>query len=327
MTNQAPPDLLFLRMFALSVAARSFSGGARALGVDVSTVTRAVARLEGELGAKLVLRSPAGLTLTEAGRLYHAHAERLLAEDARVRAAIRTAGDARSGTLRISMPVFVAQHIVPAIVGPFLLKYPRAQLDIHAADDRVDLLATAFDLAVRQGPLPDSTLRAQRIVGFRRVTCASPEWLCAHEKPEHPSDLEGRPCLSYGNGPAPARWTFRQGKGTTVVTVSPVLRTNNLDTLLALAEQGLGIVRLPSWVVSRSIGLGRLVSVLDAWEPTREGEDLALYGLYPDDPGKAKLRAAFLAALTDAASRGVAAEQVSAGDARRAPKKSRRESR
>jgi DNA-binding transcriptional LysR family regulator len=95
-----------------------------------------------------------------------------------------------------------------------------------------------------------------------------------------------------------------------VVTVSPVLRTNNLDTLLALAEQGLGIVRLPSWVVGRSLATGKLVSVLGAWEPTRPGEELALYGLYPDDPGKAKLRAAFLAALVTAASHDPTAEST-----------------
>jgi DNA-binding transcriptional LysR family regulator len=308
--DHAPQDLLSLRMFALAVASRSFSGAARALGVDVSTVTRAIARLESELGAKLVLRSTAGLALTEAGRLYHAHAERTLAEDARIRAAIRTAGDAQSGTLRVSMPVFVAQHIVPLIVSPFVKQYPQAQLDIHASDERVDLLASAFDLAVRQGPLPDSTLHAQRIVAFRRVTCASPEWLSAHGTPEHPKDLNGLPCLSYGNGPTPARWTFHDGTETSVVTVSPVLRTNNLDTLLALAEQGLGIVRLPSWVVGRSLATGKLVSVLGAWEPTRPGEELALYGLYPDDPGKAKLRAAFLAALVTAASHDPTAEST-----------------
>ncbi|NOU33697.1 MAG: LysR family transcriptional regulator [Polyangiaceae bacterium] len=293
-----------LRMFARAVQARSFSGAAKAMGVDVSTVTRAVARLEADLGAKLFFRSTTGLALTEAGHLYHAHAERTLAEESRVRASIADR-NAHAGTLRVSMPVFVAEHVLPTMMPALLARHPEARLDVHASDDRVDLLASAFDLAVRLGPLPSSALHATKIAEFRRITCASPAWVVKNGPISRPEDLSRVSVIAYGNGPAPVRWTFCNAAAEEVtVQLAPSLRSNNLDLLVAIAAQGLGVVRMPSWAAAPSVARGELVTLLDDWEANRPGESLVLYGLYPDDPGKARLRKAFLQALVEAARSG-----------------------
>ncbi len=295
-----------LRMFARAAAARSFSGAAKAMGVDVSTVTRAVARLEAELGAKLFFRSTTGLALTEAGQLYHSHAERTLAEESRVRASIADS-NAHAGTLRVSMPVFVAEHVLPTMMPSLMARHPEARLDVHASDDRVDLLASAFDLAVRLGPLPSSALHATKITEFRRVTCASRAWLEKNGPISRPEDLSRGSVIAYGNGPAPVRWTFCSDAAEEVtVQLAPSLRSNNLDLLVAIAAQGLGVVRMPSWAAAPSVARGDLVTILDDWEANRPGESLVLYGLYPDDPGKARLRNAFLQALVAAARSGPA---------------------
>lgn len=298
-------DLLGYRLFARAVAGRSFSAAARGSGVDVSTVTRTIAKLEKALGAKLFLRSTQGLTLTEAGRAYATHVEHVLAEDARIRAAINETRSAKSGTLRVTLPVFVAQHVLPEVTSAFLAAHPAARLDVHASDDNVDLLSAAFDLAIRLGPLPSSSLHARRLVGFERWTCASPSWLRTHGTPSRPEALAGLPCIVYGNGPAPARWAFSGPDGEQVsVTVTARVRSNNLDLLVSLAEQALGLTRLPSWAVRPAIATGRLVPVLPEWTATRSGEDLALHALYPDDPGRRHLRDAFLRCLIEVASRG-----------------------
>lgn len=297
-------DLLGHRLFALAVAGGSFSAAARGAGVDVSTVTRTVARLEKSLGAKLFLRSTQGLTLTEAGRAYATHVEHVLSEEARIRAAIGGTKSGKSGTLRVTLPVFVAQHVLPEVIAAFSAQHPEARLDVHAADETVDLLSGAFDLAIRLGPLPSSTLRARRLFGFERWTCASPAWLRSHGVPSHPELLVGQPCIVYGNGPAPARWAFTGPAGEQVsVSVTARVRSNNLDLLVSVAEQGLGVTRLPSWAVRPLLATGRLVQILPEWTATRAGEDLALHAVHPDDPGRRQLREAFLRCLIEVAAR------------------------
>jgi DNA-binding transcriptional LysR family regulator len=292
-------DQTTLRLFVRAANAGSFSQTAKAVGVDISTVTRAIAKLEGDLGTKLFFRATKGLTLTESGRLYHAHAQRALDEESRIRAAISDQSK-HAGTLRISLPVFLAENVIPRVMPMLLANHSSAHFDIHASDDRVDFLTSTFDLAIRLGPLPHSSLHAKRIIEFRRLTCAAPKLLARSCHINHPDDLAKCSIVAYGNGPSPAKWSFCNANGESAhVQISPHLRSNNLALLLASAEQGLGIVRLPSWVAAPALARGTLVSILVDWQAARANEELALYGLHPSDPGKARLRNAFLAAVIE----------------------------
>lgn len=292
-------DLFAPRAFALVASTLSFSVAARALGVEVSTVTRAVDRLEARLGARLVARSTHALALTDAGRLYRQHVDEWLARDAAVRAELAGVG---ARTLRVTVPMIVAERVLPIALPRVMARHPAALVDVHASDDRVDVVGGAYDLAIRQGPLVDSTLRARKIVTFDVVLCAAPSLVRRLGAPREPADLAGWPCLSYGNGPARVRWTFRRAHGDAdVVTVTAAVRSNNLALLLALAEAGQGALRAPAWVVRDALGARRLVPILDGWQEGRPHERLSLYAVHPADPTKARLRNDFVAALVAAA--------------------------
>jgi len=298
--QRLPDDLLELRAASRVAETGSFSAAARALGVQVSTVTRAVQRIEQRLGARLFRRSTHGLSATEAGRVYAAHAARWLAEEDAVRERLKLARDAGRGTLRVTVPVFVAEHVFPQVAARFLRAQPDASLDVHASDDFRDVVKDGFDLAIRLGPLGDSTLRCRRVVRFTRVLCAAPSFLAARRALRHPRDLADVPCLVYGSSSAPPVWKLRRASGESVrVAVHGPVRSNNLELLTVLATEGLGVTRLPDWAVRDALADGRLVEVLRAWRHESERDRGALYAVHPADPGKDRLRRALLAALDD----------------------------
>lgn len=291
-------DLFELRAVQHVAGTRSFSAAARALGVNVSSVTRAVQRLEARLGVTLFRRSTHGLSPTEAGHVYAAHAATWLAAEDTVRDEIAATKDARRGTLRVTVPVWVAERILPQVLPLFAADTPGVQLAVHASDDLRDVITDAFDLAIRLGPLRDSTLRARRLIQFGRVLCAAPGFVAAHGTLRDPRRLAALPCLAYGMGTQPTVWHFRNRRGALrTVEVRGPLRTNNLELLIAGAEAGLGIARLPDWAAHAPLADGRLVRVLSGWNEAPSGEQAALWAVHADDPGKDRLRRAFLAAL------------------------------
>jgi len=297
-------DLFHLRAVSRVAETGSFSAAARVLGVQVSTVTRAVQRVEQRLGARIFRRSTHGLSTTEAGRLYAAHAARWLAEEDALRDRLRIARDAGRGTLRVTVPVFVAERVLPRVIPRFARAQPDAALDVHASDDVRDVVRDGFDLAIRLGPLADSTLRCRRVVGFGRTICAAPSFLARRGVPKHRRALAALPCLTYGSGAAPVTWTLRRASGEVQrITVHGPVRSNNLELLAALAVSGRGVTRLADWAVRDALRDGRLVEVLPAWRHEREAERGALYAVHPADPGKERLRNAFLSAL-EAVARG-----------------------
>jgi len=303
--TELPPvameELFALRAVQQVAAARSFSAAARTLGVAVSSVTRAVQRVERSLGARLFRRSTHGLSPTEAGRAYAAHvAQWLTAEDA-VRAQIGAARGARAGTLRVTVPVFVAEHVLPDVVRRFAAAHPAVHLDVHASDDTRDVVTDAFDLAIRLGPLRDSTLRTRRVASFRRVVCAAPVFVERHGPLRDPTRLAALPCLLYGSGVSPITWSFRNRRGATrTVAVQGPLRSNNLDLLVTLAAAGAGVARLPDWAVRAPLAAGRLVALLRGWSEAPPGDQPSLWAVHAADPGKDALRRAFLALLAEA---------------------------
>lgn len=292
-----PDDLLELRAVQLVAATGSFSAAARALAVTVSSVTRAVRRVETRLGLHLFRRSTHGLSPTEAGRAYAAHLHEWLGAEDAMRDRLAATRDARRGALRITVPVFVAEHVLPPVIARFTAAHPDVRLDVHASDDLRDVVTDAFDLAIRMGPLRDSTLRARRLVSFERLVCAAPAWLERHGTPRHPEAVVALPCLLYGSGTAPVRWTFRHRRGTVHrIPVAGPVRSNNLDLLVALTEAGLGLSRLPTWAVRDAIAAGRLRQVLASWNAP--GRDPSLWAVHAADLGKDQLRRDFLAELT-----------------------------
>lgn len=301
----AADDLFELRVVHQVATTGSFSAAARALGVTVSTATRAVQRLEARLGVALFRRSTHGLSLTESGRRYAAHVAQVLTAEDAVRDEIAATRDARGGTLRITVPVWVAEHMLPAVAARFAAAHPGVRLDVHASDDLRDVVTDAYDLAIRLGPLPDSSLRARRLVGFQRIACAAPTLLAALPPLRDPRQLAALPCLLYGNGTQPVVWSFRHRRGTArQVEVGGPLRSNNLELLIRLAIDGLGFTRLPDWALAPALAGGDLVRILPGWSEAPPRGAPALWAVHADDPGRDRLRRAFLSELLEAVERG-----------------------
>ena len=274
-------ELFDRRALVQAADSGSFTSAARALGVTVSTITRLVARVERTLGAKLFVRSVDGIAPTEAGRLYVDHVRAVLHGESDVREKIGAVVDGRAGSLRISVPIFIADHVLPSVVPSFLRVHSGTRLIVHASDDRVDLVRDGFDLAIRLGPLPDSSLRAQRLADYRAVLVAAPGFFAKRDRPTHPSEVASLPCLAYGAHRGRVEWSFRRGserRGSEriAVSIAPVVCANSVDLLTSLVSRGLGVSMLPEWVLDGHLPLAQ---VLEPWA-TRG----TLYAVHPDDP-------------------------------------------
>jgi DNA-binding transcriptional LysR family regulator len=270
-------DLLDVLSFVRVVETGSFSRGGERMGISKSILSRRVARLEAQLGARLLTRSARGAAPTDAGQAYYERASRILAELEAAQEVVAQAVTQVAGPIRLSAPLsFGTLHLAPALAD-FAAAHPRVELDIEFEDSVVDLVAGGFDLAVRMGALEDSALVARRIAPSRRIVVASPTYLERRGRPAHPRDLADHDILLYRN----EHWRFRVGERWENVRIRPRLRANNGEMLRAAAQAGLGLCILPSFIASPSIEAGTLEVVLRD-RPLPEG---ALHAVMP--PGRA----------------------------------------
>jgi DNA-binding transcriptional LysR family regulator len=267
-----------MEAFVAVVDAGSFSAAALRLRSSKSLVSRQIAALESELGARLFQRTTRSLTLTEEGRRYHEQVVRILADIAEANRSLSNLQAAPRGLLRVNAPMsFGYLHLAPA-VPDFLMQCPEVELDLTMNDRYVDLIEEGVDLALRLGRLADSSLVARKLAPARRVVCASPTYLREHGVPQTPDDLKRHQCLCYSNIAASDEWRFvRQDGKTWPVEVKGRLHANNGDALREAALKGLGLVFLPTFIVGRDLQAGSLVSVLTDYV----AQDSGLYAVYP----------------------------------------------
>jgi DNA-binding transcriptional LysR family regulator len=249
------------------VDAGSLSAGARALRIPLATVSRKVAELEKELGAELVLRSARGLTPTDTGTAYLEAARRIL-ED--VAEAERVAGGEFAmpkGTLSLTAPiVFGRLHVLPVVID-FLKTHPDVDIRLEQTDRPVSLHEENFDLAVRIGSLPDSSLIARRLGFVRQVVCANPDYLARNAVPERPEDLADHRCITFANLMSPRHWRFEDGRAEISVPIRSRFVVNTAEAAIAAAAAGLGITRVLSYQIADALNEGRLVRILASFEP------------------------------------------------------------
>lgn len=259
------PDFEAWAIFAGVVEHRSFSGAARSMGLSKATVSKAVARLEAQLGASLLHRTSRTLSLTETGRTLAPRAQRILQEALCAEEEASDAASAPKGLVRLAAPMtFGLQRVAPA-VSDFLAAHPGITVDLHLDDKAVDLIALGIDVALRIGRLPDSSLRARRLGPIAMHVVASPAYLEAHGTPHHPSELGAHRCLCYTNVSTDI-WHFT-GPGGAEVSVRPQgpLKSNSGEAMLPALRDGLGLTVLPDFIVAADLAKGRLVPVLEDW--------------------------------------------------------------
>lgn len=254
-------------MFLHVVKANGFTSAGKVLGKSTSSLSRTVAELERQLGAQLLARTTRRLHLTEAGTLYVAHAEGLLAAQRAGRDAIsELTGGVPRGHLRISMPVSVGERLLGPAVPELRRRFPELRLELDLSDRNVPLVQGGFDLAIRVGRLADSSLRAQLLGKVAVRLVASPRYLAKHGEPHHPDEIRDHACISLGVLAGTNEWSFhRRGARPRRVAVEGVIHTTSPTLAAQLATADLGLLRIVDWVIRDELRRGALVEVMTDW--------------------------------------------------------------
>lgn len=280
-------DLSDMRLFVEVVESGGLNRAAAHLGISKSIVSRRIAALEADLGARLLARTTRGIAPTEAGLEFKRRSERILADVAEAREAVAEQGGEMVGRLRVSVPlVFGIRHITP-LLAELALRHPRLEIDISFSDRLVDLIEDRFDAAIRIGTLRDSSLVARRIAPVRAALVASPSYLDRRGRPTQPNDLLRHDCLVYSGISSPD-WQMRMGKRWVSVRPAGRLHADNGEATVRLAVAGLGIANAPDFLIAPDIRSGALEVVL----PNHPLPEFGIYVLRAPGPNvPAKVRA------------------------------------
>lgn len=260
-------DLNDMLLFARVVEARGFSEAARRMRSSKSRVSKAVARLEQSLGARLLNRSTRGLSTTEIGAAFYEHCARIADEAAQAAELASRLQSEPRGTLRISAPVaFGRLHVAPAL-AEYLTRHAGLSVDLTVTDRLVDLVEEGHDVAIRIAREPSLHLVARELAPVRRVICATPAYFRHHGVPATPHELQAHNCLHRTPFGAQAEWRLLGPQGEAAVRIKGSLRIDDDDTLAQAALSGLGIALLPTFIIGGDLQAGRLQAVLGDYVP------------------------------------------------------------
>lgn len=261
-------DLNDLEVFARVVERSGFSRAAKELGVPASTVSRRVARLEEGLGVRLLQRTTRKMHLTEAGRVYFERISRALREIAGAENSLRQVQGAPRGLIRIST---VSEPFLEELLFEFLEMYPEVSIEIDKSHDRVDLVAEGYDLAIRAGVLPDSSLVAHKLMSSGPVLTAAPQYLKEKGTPQSASDLRHHDCVILGSSTTATTWQLAAGDGVQRVGVSGRIAVNSFSSAVQACLRGFGVGLFPLGFIKPWVDSGELVTILPELAPPPGG--------------------------------------------------------
>ncbi|MFN5542122.1 MAG: LysR family transcriptional regulator [Betaproteobacteria bacterium] len=285
-----------MKAFVRAVELGGFSAAARDLDLTPSALSKLTTRLEDRLGVRLMNRTTRKLALTAEGEAYFASAKRILTEIADAEAEVTRFAAHPKGLLRVNVGAAFGLHqLVPAL-PKFLERFPEVELDITVTDRLVDLVEEGADVAIRNSVLRDSSLVAKKICDLPRVVCASPGYLKKHGIPKTPGALLEHNCISISGAPQLRRWPFDTPSGTEFVEVRGNVSANNAETLLQLAANGVGIIRLTDVIVGDGIRAGWLRPILS---DVHHVEPVPLSAVYPHGKHKSPRVAALVNFLVE----------------------------
>lgn len=257
-------------VFVLAAELKSFSAAGRKLGLSPSAVSKLVTRIEDRLGARLLVRTTRRLELTPEGEVYLGRARRILAEIAETERIV--AAGARvvpRGPLRVNASVGFGERYILPLAPAFLSLYPEIELDLTLTDGVIDVIGERADVAIRSGPLRDSSLKARKLLESREVVVAAPAYLDRAGTPRHPDELVAHNCLRFNFRRSMAGWPFLSGDGKAVEMreVSGNMLVSSGAILRQLCLDGLGIGRIGRFHVEEDIAAGTLVPLLEDYNP------------------------------------------------------------
>jgi DNA-binding transcriptional LysR family regulator len=266
-----------LEIFVRVVERGTLTAAATALGLPLATVSRQLRALEARLGVQLLHRTTRRLSVTEAGRLFY---ERCSAALSTIEAAEAAAGSFRfepSGTLRVLAPyAFGLVGLAPRL-GEFRLRFPQIHLCLFLENQPLDLVEHGFDIAIRAGPVPDSSYTMRLLRPFVTQLVASPAYLDHAGRPQTPVEIDQHPLLAIATDIRPVRWGLKGPKGAAEITGAPIFAANDATLVRQLAINGAGIALLSEPTIRAAVAEGTLEVVLPEWSRQEDTQFVILY--------------------------------------------------
>ncbi len=290
-----------IRNFSLVAQSDSLSDAARRLGVSPATVSRHIQSIEDEFKTQLFFRSTRSLSLTESGKVFLERAQRILEEIEQARIDINELEAEPRGRLHIHSRGLVGRYLVIPVLAKMRTAYPNVDLILTLTDAPLDLAERNIDVSIRGAKDEGMDLLVRKLASYRRVLCASPDFIATHGSPMSPVDLEQFNCVTFQFNLGQQHWHFRKCGRTTSVTPKAVAQANDGEALRLLALQGLGIAMMPEWSVQNDFRKKRLVKLLPDYEfaPGDASFEYPVYALYQRSHYRSQRLKAFLSILVD----------------------------
>lgn len=287
-------ELADLRVFLRIAELKSISATARSLVQPKSSISRSLARLEGDVGALLIDRAGQHVRLTDAGSTLYPHAKLLLASAEEAQAAVDGFAESPRGRLKVTAPYTFAVGLLGPMLADFTRRFPEVQLTLDIDNRVVDIAAEEVDLAIRIGALPDSELVARRLTTMSLWTCASPAYLEEHGTPRSVKDLTGHNLLSREN--RITRWGYRTSHGENQdIEVLPGTVIPEPAVMQSVLIDGGGVGRLPDFLAAPVVARGELVRLL----PNLVSDAVDVHVVCASRRGLTAKSRAFIEALSD----------------------------
>ncbi|WP_282610297.1 LysR family transcriptional regulator [Pelagibius sp. Alg239-R121] len=278
----------------------SFAAAARNHDLDPSSVSRAVAAMEEEVGVRLLQRTTRHLSLTEAGELYLQRVEPLVEEMDRAREEALAVSAIPHGTLRLSTSVAFGQRCIVPLLADLRATHADLKLELLLTDENVDLIAERIDLAIRLAPSVSADVIGSKLMTTRYRVCASRGYLDNCGPVREPNDLTGCSCLLFTFPAFRSRWLFRDRQDhLREIPVSGEIAISNALALRHAALAGLGPALLADWLIDQDIAEGRLVDLFPNYSVAATTFETGAWLLYPSRsflPNKVRATIDFLRA-------------------------------
>jgi DNA-binding transcriptional LysR family regulator len=268
-------DIQDLQIFARVAALQNLSAVGLELTLTPGTISKRLQALEDELSVRLFDRTTRSIRITDEGRLFYEHAQRILTELEKARASVGTNVTSPKGRLKISLPTSLGRAAMAEALARFMQAYPDVDVYANVTDRVVNLKEEGYDVAIRTGMLTDSSLIAKRLAPDHQVLVAAPSYIAANGTPQRAADLASHSCLILGDQ---STWTLKGSDGTEAVRIGGRLRSNNCEFLYESVLEGLGVLRISRLRAERDILSGTLVPVLTGYEVANES---AIWAVYP----------------------------------------------
>lgn len=291
-------DLNAVRLLVRVAETRSFTRAAGDLGLTQSGLSRAISRLESELGVRLLQRNTRSVSLTPDGQMLYERSAPLLAELAEAEKLLLDRRSTPSGLLKISTPSLFGRKVVMPVIGELTLRYPALRIEAVMTDRLVDIVDEGFDALLRTGEIQDQRLIARTLAPLRWVSVASPTYLARFGTPHSVDDLKDHHCLTVRNlrSGRMVDWQFMLDGKVQDVSVEGRLIFDIGDALVDGAVGGFGIAQVMDFAVRDDLAAGRLVPVLEAFA----GRSRAISLVYPPSRQYSPKLMAFAEALANA---------------------------